>query len=139
MPSDKVIVIGKLGEVAKKIIEIEMLIEKQPNARILLVELASYYKVLDAWPVEDKEVIKSELQIFRYGLELLATYEQELKEASKTGTTIDVCFAVPRYLKGLKEVRERLTKINSLGRFIGDSIELELEENDELLRDAVTS
>jgi hypothetical protein len=137
MPFTKVIVIGKLGEVIKKIVETEMLIEKNPKARVLLVELASYYKVLKAWPIENQQELDMHMSMFRYSLQLYLELEEELIKVNAGYVLEDVCSTVDRYLKAKKDARMRLKQLNSLGRFIGDSIELEVD--DELLRDEVTS
>lgn len=137
MPSTKVIVIGKLGELAKKIVELEMLIQENPRAKMLLVELASYQRVYQAWPVLEREDLETQMTVFRYELAKLSQLEKDLRYAYEHGTSIDVCMMVPPYLKSLAFAREKLYQINALGKFMGDSIELEVD--DELLRDEINS
>jgi hypothetical protein len=120
----RLFVVGKLGEVIKKIIELEDVLRENPTNQILVAELASYNEVVRMWPIHDDVIMHQAMDIFRLNIEKLKLAEQELRS---TGIGDPFMFMVmTKYFKYLDLVRSDLSTINELGMHVGPSPYMEV-------------
>jgi hypothetical protein len=122
----KIFICGRLGEVIKKVFELEEAIKESPTNVILVAELAAYNQVLSMWPVLDKKELTQAISIFRFNLVNLKEKEAELRIHSSIAF-YDIMFK-NRYFQALDNARESLAYINELGMYIGDSPMLEVDD-----------
>lgn len=122
----RLFVVGKLGELIKKVIELEDLIKEHPTS-ILITELAQYQELLKAWPVRDDVLVHRAVDIFRFNIAKLKQYEKELRIAVADGWGFELC--LKEYLNYLDNVRSDLSTLNEIGMFIGPSPFMELEDD----------
>ena len=122
-----VIVLGTLGDLVKKIVELEML-ERTPS-RDTTVQMAAYYSILDQWPVEDKDIVTSLVQSFRVQAAKHIAIESSMLEQCKkvaevkfvgsTSTAYILFTIVQRYTVSKKQLRAILEQLNSQGKHFG--------------------
>lgn len=122
----RVLVIGKLGELVKKIYELEYIIARRPNA-VAAVELASYNLVLAAWPVDNVEDTHLSIANFKLQLDKFHSLEKEFALAVASKNELRVTAISAEYLTALDVVKATMKHINALGKHIGDSIWLEIK------------
>lgn len=121
----KLFIVGKLGEVIKKVIELEDAITKTEN-RILVIELSAYNQVLKMWPISiEVDKLTMAIDVFRFNMAKLKVAEDDLR-SSKVG--IDIMFSKNRYMRYLDLVRSDLVALNDIGKHIGPSPLMELED-----------
>lgn len=125
----KIFIVGKLGEVVKKVCELEEVIKENADTSILITELASYQEILKCWPVEDENQVHIAIQVFKMSLASLKQKEQDLITYLNNIYPHHLQMAVAAYVSALNNVREHLQAINELGRFIGSSPWMELEDD----------
>jgi hypothetical protein len=123
----KIFVVGKLGEVIKKVIELEDAIRETPDNVIFIAELAAYNQVLQMWPVLDKDELTQAIDEFRFCLSNLREKETTLRNNEYSHHVLDIQLE-RRYLKALDETRANMAYINELGMHIGASPVLEVED-----------
>lgn len=120
----RLFVVGKLGEVIKKILELEDVLRETPNA-LLVTELKAYNEILTMWPIHDSVVMHQAIQIFKLNIEKLKMAEKELRSSSTSHG--EICkLSTYDYFKYLDAVREDLKVLNELGMHIGPSPFLEV-------------
>ena len=126
MSNVKVIVLGTLGELVKKIVELELL-ERTPS-RDTTVQMFAYRKIYEQWPVEDKATVDALLNSFRVQVAKHIAIENTLKVAKVEGTlgslewvstTAILTGAVLRYLESKKVLQHQLLQLNNLGKHSG--------------------
>jgi len=114
----RVFIVGKLGEVVKKMYELEQAIKEKPNT-ILLTELICYQEILRLWPVEDETQTHMACQTLKLCLMKLQEQEVLLRQYSNV---IDYC-------KALDVVRDQMAFVNKLGKYIGPSPWMEIDDD----------
>lgn len=122
----KIFVIGKLGEIVKKVIELEWLISDNPTNTLLIAEFTAYQQVLQMWPVTDKKELEQQVDIFKFCIANLRERETALREQNSVAL-YDV-IAKNNYLKALDETRACMANISELGQYSGTSPLLEVED-----------
>jgi hypothetical protein len=123
----RVLVLGKLGELVKKIYELEYVLSYRPNP-ITAAELASYNLVLAAWPVDDKEDVRVLITAFKLELDKFHLAERDFESAIRRKNEIEVCQISAEYARRLSDVRASMKRLNTMGKHIGDSIWLEIKD-----------
>ncbi len=121
--SMKIFVIGKLGELVKKVIEMEGLIADNPSNTLLITELAAYSEILNMCHIQDR---KEFIQLCN----ISNLIEKEAAMRENTSLQFYDMHAKDKYLHALDAVRECLAKLNILGQYIGDSPYLEVDDAD---------
>lgn len=136
-----VLVLGTLGDLVKKIIELEML-ERKPS-RDTTVQMYAYGKILEDWPVTDKDQVERLISSFRIQTARHIAIEQSMTELSikvtgKIGSSswvqsvATLTDATNRYLVSKNILRQVLTQLNSMGRYIGSPpLTMELLDGEE--------
>lgn len=122
----RLFVVGKLGEIVKKVIELENVIKHDPTNTFVLAEYAAYQKVLEMWPVLDKGALVQAVDIFKYNLANLKEKEKALRE--NTDLAFYDLIAKNRYFTALEDVKASMHHINKLGEYIGSTPILEVED-----------
>jgi hypothetical protein len=124
----KLFIVGKLGEIIKKVIELEWIIKENLEQSIIVAELAAYQEVLNMWPVleEDKAELTQSVDLFRWHLANLKVKEQVLRDDNNV--KLYEVMSKNNYLKALDTVRYDLAKINKIGEHIGPSPMLEVDD-----------
>lgn len=118
----KVLVLGTLGDLVKKIVELEL----SDASRKQAIRVSTYHKVLDKWPVTDRRQL--DLSILRFkGLSV------KLQSLETTVTNTDITdFYVKntakRYFDTLKDLRAEINDINNLSVPLLDPMEIEVDE-----------
>lgn len=123
----RVLVLGKLGELVKKIYELEYVLSFRPNP-ITASELASYNMVLAAWPVSSTDDVRVAITVFKLQLDKFHKVEDHFVKAVKKKSELEVTQCSHEYMVALEEVRTSMKKLNSMGKHIGDSIWLEIKQ-----------
>lgn len=124
----RLFVVGKLGEVIKKILELEDLVKDNPKDNILLMELTSYQKILTMWPIQDKQLMDQAVYIFKLNIEKMKIAEHEMRVCSHGDPFLHM--VVGRYTRYLDNVRSDLATLNELGMHIGPSPFMEIIEGE---------
>lgn len=126
MGNVKVIVLGTLGELVKKIVELELL-ERTPS-RDTTVQMFAYQKIYEQWPVEDKAAVDALFNSFRIQVARHKAIENTMtvvKVEGSIGTTEWVSStailtgAVLRYLDSKKSLQQMMLQLNNLGKHSG--------------------
>lgn len=121
-----IFVCGKLGEVIKKVVELENAIKNSTGNVVLVAELAAYNEILQLWPVSNKDELDHSVDIFRFCLANLKEKEKELRE--QHSVSMYDMMAKNKYLQALDETRANMSYINELGMYAGSSPVLEVED-----------
>lgn len=122
----KLFVVGKLGEIVKKICDLEYILKDNPTNTLLIAELAAYQQVLNIWPVLEKNELDQSVDVLKFRLAYLREKEADLREENSV-LLYDV-MAKNRYLLALDAARDMVAHINSLGMYIGELPLLEVED-----------
>lgn len=123
----KVLVIGRLGELVKKIYELELLIASEEKNETAAIEIAAYSSVLEAWPVEDVNAAKICIADLHLSLDKLAAKSRYLDEVLSGGTEAAIVLACAQYVQTRETVKRKIAYLNALGRWIGNVPMLEFE------------
>lgn len=123
----RVLVLGKLGELVKKIYELEFIISVRPN-HITASELASYNMVLAAWPVDNSDDVRTLITVFKIQLDKFHRIERDFGLAVNKKNELEVLQSSREYITALNDVRASMKKLNSMGKHVGDSIWLEIKQ-----------
>lgn len=121
-----ILVVGKLGEVIKKVLELEAVLDAHNGNQILLAELAAYQEVLKMWPVENQDIVQATIQVFKLNLAKLKQAEDEL--CALTRDSVFMFMTIMEYVKYLNYVRNDMQALNELGMHIGPSPILEVAD-----------
>lgn len=123
-----VLILGTLGDLVKKITELEML-DRTPS-RDNTIQMYAYNAILEEWPVTDREAVRSTIASFRVQCAKHIAIETSLEELSKASSgrigssewiqhAGMMLAATSRYLDSKQKLRQSLVLLNSLGRGIG--------------------
>jgi len=129
MENVRVYVIGRLGELVKKIIELELLVEEDSKNEIAILELASYYEVLEAWPLEKPEDRSVLLMDFRLAFRKYALASDEFMTSVASKNTHRLEIDSLAYLKAREIVKSKMKALNAVGRFVGNIPILTMKAN----------
>lgn len=124
----RVVILGNLGDVVKKICELELL-ENNKHSRDSIISMAAYHKVLEQWPVQDKNKTELICKILKVQYAKHLVLEKELnasyKENKDTRITDDsfqmariaskMIQAAGRYLDSLCKIRKLISELNTQG------------------------
>ena len=123
------IVVSSLGELNKKLIELEIRIPKEHRDRSLLLEIASLKKILEEWPVLDREKAHLLHTCMRMSVIKLQSCELELEEHLKKIDSQTSCESTQSIfwlirlasdmLRYRKEIRKQISELNKLSGGIG--------------------
>lgn len=122
----RLFVVGKLGEVIKKILELEDLIKDNPKDTILITELTGYNEVVKMWPILDDVFLHTAIQIFKLNIEKMKDAEKEMRVCTHGDPFLHMI--VGRYTRYLDNVRSDLATLNELGMHIGPSPYMEIHD-----------
>jgi hypothetical protein len=122
----KVFICGKLGEIVKKIIELEDILKNNPTNTTILAELTAYNQVLAMWPVSDKRAVAQLVDILKLNIYKFRNAEKELREDA--GRDASTMLALASYFKYLDYVKDNMHTLNGLGMWIGESPWLEVPD-----------
>ena len=122
----QIFVVGKLGEIVKKLIELELVLQDDPANSFVIAEVAAYQQILNMWPVLQKNELMQAVDIFKFNLKHLKEKEECLRN-EQTVILYDI-LAKSNYFKALDAVRHNLAYINTLGEHIGTSSILEVQD-----------
>lgn len=142
-----VIVLGSLGDLIKKIAELELL-ERNPS-RDTTIQMAAYYAILDQWPVSDKPAAEYLVLAFKLQLAKHIAVEATIQDLAKKITgkigsqewcsaTAMLNNATIRYLDSKAQIKQAIILLNSLGKHVGKppiTMELHNEESDNVIHE----
>jgi len=129
-----VVVIGSLGELVKKIVELQIRITEDPSNREAMLEEASLQQLLGEWPVSDKD--KADLLYLGMKMSITKHKASELevrkllKEKEETeDPAIAYWFyqAAVNLMKYTDEVRHQIAELNKLSYGVGKASSIPLE------------
>lgn len=124
----QVLVLGKLGDVCKKLVELDLLAYEQRTNKLLLVDIAAYKEVIAMWPTPnvDKDNVNLRVASLRQAMVTLSRNEKDLnpahhfsKEQRKQVTENVSCLIVEDYLSSLEQCRKIVGELNALGASSG--------------------
>jgi hypothetical protein len=121
-------VVGKLGEIVKKVFELEDALRQFPKNSIFIAELASYSQLLEIWPIQEPMQVHLAMHNFKAALAKLQQVEKMLRDATEHKDQSYIGIALPQYLKSLDACRESLTLLNDLGKHIGTSPWMQIDD-----------
>lgn len=123
----QVIVIGRLGELVKKICELEFQLETEHD-EVFALELAGYHSVLDSWPVEDKPRTDLLVSMLRISVRHYIECENALRLSLDGDSASILALSAVQYLQQKDEIRNFMRELNALGRFVGNIPTLQIED-----------
>lgn len=127
----KILVISTLGEVVKKIYELERVLEKEQSAE-LITSLASLNQIKNSWPVENEDTVIRQISILIRCLDKYQAAEEELMKLSTEMSSNYIVQVVTYYLQQKTLVKDAITQLNYNGRFTGTQFEIEDSNNDDV-------
>jgi hypothetical protein len=120
MSEISVLVIGRLGELVKKVFELEDLIEADPKNDVAILQLATYSEIMEQWPVDDVSIMPILLTDFRMAFNRYRdaglVLEEDVAFRNESRLGLDVC----SYLSSKNNLKEKIAKLNNMGRYVGN-------------------
>lgn len=124
----RVVILGNLGDVVKKICELELL-EENLHSRDSLISMAAYHKVLEQWPVQDKIKTETLCRVLKVKYAKHLLIEKDLIETYESKRKIHVTDdafqmaqiasrmiqATGMYLDSLSKIRKMIVQLNDQG------------------------
>ena len=132
-PVTKVIVVGSLGELVKKSIEVDLRCTEDPKDRPTLLESASLRSLINEWPVLDAEEVFLLCRGMRFSIAKLQRAEKEGREILKKmredpsyGDSNSFWFrhVVEEVFHRMDEVRYQIAELNKLSGGVGKASEI---------------
>jgi len=129
-----VVVIGSLGELVKKIVELQIRITEDPSNKEAMLEEASLQQLLGEWPVSDKD--KADLLYLGMKMSIAKHKDAErdvrdiVNDAFQLSTTQDIFWirrAITDLMKYTDEVRHQIAELNKLSYGVGKASSIPLE------------
>lgn len=114
------IVLGKLGDHCKKLIELEILIEKEPHfANSLKIQLDALHEVIHNWPMTDahREQLRYTFVALVDTMRGMAAAELEMFELCKVenATRMQFVYAISQFKYVKDNAKTLLSYLNTLG------------------------
>lgn len=117
-----IIVLGTLGDLVKKITELELIEE---TSRKNTVKIQIYYKVLAKCPVSDKVKLERLISFFKMYSARFRQVDSQIDLSNALYAIYNV--KVKEYFQIRKKLKELLDEINKLSLSIDDPIEVEVD------------
>lgn len=128
--ANTVLVIGRLGELVKKIVELEAQI-RDTQDKSAMIELTAYNQVLAVWPVEDELAKDVCIADFRILFSRFSEAWEDFQITALTQNPHRLGMDSLDYVQAKNRLAEKLKTLNALGRFVGDIPEITLEDSDD--------
>ena len=116
----QIFVIGRLGELIKKMVELELIIESGPKQEVAILELAAYTQVMAAWPIENPATLSILFADFRIALRKLQAANECFEKAVEDNNLINLCIQGKAYLRARNALKAKIKSLNAMGRYVGN-------------------
>ena len=122
----KVIVLGTLGDLVKKIVEIEIkAMDSEDSVRKEAVRIQTYYKVLEKWPVSDFNNLMRYQLSFKMGATKLFMLDGLFEQLAHPEISSE---RLKEYFDAKKNLKKLIGEINKLSLSTHDPFEIEVDE-----------
>lgn len=118
----RVIVLGTLGDLVKKIVELEV---AELSSRTSAVRISTYYEVLKQWPVTDRPRVDLLAVQFKFCMLRFKSAEERI-ESDLTDNGVNTVRSLKEYFLAKKTMRKIIADINSLSVPLLDPMEIEV-------------
>lgn len=117
----QVLVLGKLGDACKKLIELELLQEKEPRNALLAADIQAHKNMIADWPKPNEKDGDFDLRLSQLRIDLnnLSALEKEIREYCKRSDDDLYLWrshmAVRQYFEKIDWIRASIAKLNTIG------------------------